>query len=169
MKVFAFHGDGARPWHLRDDMGNPTWVDEYPDWMRQNQEQLIAELAAEESVILVGYSSGGGFIADVLSHRLGNITGAVVYESPVRSGRPPGGEFPVMMIWNRGSRKAASKMACEAMEAWVANSRRKWRLVFGDGGHTRWAWRPRTLFRAHNWDASVSPKAERFIGQPNKS
>lgn len=165
-KVYAFHGDGARPSHLREDMGNPSWVSDYVDWKRQDTVEVAYDLSMQEAVVLVGYSSGGGFIADILSHLLDNIAGAILYESPVGQPFPPGGDFPALLLWNQGSWRATSRKADKARKAWRMGGRKvvepspeNW----GSGGHSRWIRRPRTLCRAHNWDQSLSAMVERWI------
>jgi hypothetical protein len=175
MKVYGLPGQGARPRDLQLDMGDPPWVDAYVDYRRNPG--FVEEMRRQSAVVLAAYSLGGNVTAD-LSRVLDNIIGAVLYESPLLSDVPPGGSFPVLIIWNDGMleedptlpwhseaarrSRRRRKEAQDTLEAWRAGGRRV-DLLYGRGGHTRWIWRPRTLFQAHNWNRSLNPLIERWI------
>lgn len=167
MHVAAFHGDFAQPQDLRDDAGNPDWIDEYPSYERitgRTYPYLVsgmAELRSRERLVLVGYSRGGDVVA-WLSTQLTNIVGAILYESPVLSVHQPGGNFPAALVWNRYSRKSHSVAAEDACYAWGMGGRHR-TLIWGDGKHTRRIWRPRTLFRAHGWDVELNPLLANWV------
>ena len=161
MHVVAFHGSGARPHHLRTDMGDPGWVDEYAEYDRRAPKNYPADLRRHQDLVLVGYSKGGYEIGK-LSLRLDNIRAAVLYESPLLDIDKPGGEFPVLIIWNQQSRRINTDEAISTYGKWESGGRRA-DYRFGNGGHTSWTRRLRTLFRKHAWDQTLNPGIESWI------
>lgn len=184
MSVIAFHGWGATPSDLRQDMGDPSWVDHY--WPYEYGRRSIFEgddtagdmssvaweagslmrhsvtdeqhrkLLSYRRLVLVGYSLGGSLIGE-LSLGLPNLVGAIVYESPLLGTVSPGGRFPVCIVWNAGSRKAGTREALRATQAWKAGGRSV--LEFeGSGGHTRYVDRRSTFNKAHNWNQSLNAR-----------
>lgn len=99
----------------------------------------------------------------------------VVIEAPV-TGPSPKGQFPVMIVWNswmydmllgrspvRGPiARVRFPVARASTNAWCGRHRVS--MLRGSKRHVRWAMRPRTLFLAHNWDVSLNPKIEEWLG-----
>jgi pimeloyl-ACP methyl ester carboxylesterase len=101
VNVLAFHGQGSSPARMKYDMGNPNWVTYYPDWKRFRGAEHFAEAHSFRDVVLIGYSLGGEFIAELTRTSLASkIRGIVVYESPVRRGPPRPLGCKVKIIWN---------------------------------------------------------------------
>lgn len=139
-------------------MGDPRWVDWYWDYGRDD---LSTIRDSQSGVILVGYSRGGQIIGE-LSARLDNVVAAIIYESP-----PPrnvGGNFPVLLIWNRRSRKAKSKQAALTERQWRLGGRRVDRLS-GKGRHLKWVRGVPPV--GHGWDVTLNPIIEEWIGVCN--
>ena len=97
--VFAIPGGYLSGRDLCRDMGNPDWVDYYLDRDHPCELATRIESIAEGPIVLIGYSIGGSLIGH-LSLLLGNIVGAVVYESPLIGVDHVGGNFPVLWIEN---------------------------------------------------------------------
>lgn len=165
--VVALHGDGGSGDTLRRDIGDPNWIDLYPDWkspswsLEKNIKVLSDQLIdLKTNLVLIGYSSGGSVIARLTEKAEVRraILCAVVYESPVLSGNAPPGNFPVLMIWNkkgRLSRAIYSSAAIESMECWCENH--PVRLLIGQGRHAK------LLPPQHMWDQQLNSKIESWI------
>ena len=169
VSVVAFHGDFANGEMLREDMGDPDWVDWYVDHQGRGRRDLPDEEIIEElpsgPLVCVGYSDGGDTVARLSTLIPERFVAAVVYEAPVVSVPAPGGDFPVLSLWNYGSRKAQSELADEAVRKW-AYGRRDFSIHFGKGRHTKWVWRnPWWLGRrlGHGWDLELNPYIHRWI------
>ena len=155
-RTFALHGDLASPADLRRDMGDPEWVDAYPDWKR-GLAPLLLELDVHEWINLVGYSSGGSMIS-ALTWRLDNIRCAVLYEAPNLQPIIPGGNFPVLMIWNDRGRVRWPE-SIDTYWDWRVNHPVD---VFGGRGrHIAFSWRP--PFLRHGWDQSLNDRIAAWI------
>lgn len=118
--VIAFHGDmlpfmnGAQ--RLRDDMGNPSYVDIY--FRGHDIAEAVRMVMDCEQVYLIGYSRGGQVVAELASLLHSRIAGACVYEAPVKE--HPKGDFPVLQIWNQGSIRRHTRAAELSRTAWQA-------------------------------------------------
>lgn len=166
--VIAFHGKPF-PWAkdldlskiLERDMGYPSFVDLYfPGFDLTSAARLCRKA---DFVYLIGYSYGGAMIAG-LTHRLGNIVGATVYESPVLEDEglvpalPTAGDandFPVMQIWNRKIRRP--NQANRSKHCWAFNRSNNEMVQTDAKGHFRW------FPPAHNWDTGVNAHIARHI------
>ena len=87
MTTLAFHGDFASGEMLREDAGNPDFIDEYPDWTRKDRRNIsgmskMIGLACESPVVLIGYSRGGQIAARIAAVNR-RIKGLVLYEAPL--------------------------------------------------------------------------------------
>jgi hypothetical protein len=155
--TIAFHGDGATPEMLREDIGEGLHVDYFVD--KYHAASFCREFP---EVNLVGYSRGGGVIAD-LSCILPNIRSAVLYESPLGAYNKAMGSFPALIIWNKRGRKSKAiyRSAVERMEdAWVIG--RHVDFLEGTGRHIRVDRSMRPRLR-HGWDRSLNPKISQWI------
>jgi hypothetical protein len=157
MKTYAFHGDFASATDLQQDMGDPPWVDAYVDY----RSDFASDIAQQDAACLVGYSRGGSIIGR-LSLSLTNIVGAVLYESPLFNVDEPGGDFPVLIIWNRHSRRRRSIEAWDALQRWKASGRSV-TMLEGAGTHIKLVGRPSTLFLGHGWDVSLNDKIGTWV------
>ena len=175
-RVIALHGDFAQPGHLEQDAGYPMFIDEYVTYYnrRKSDERMAAELAPALAIykrlILVGYSRGGSIIGH-LTHKLTNIAGAVLYESPLFGIDRVAGSFPALLIWNsngafHGKRPGAKRHqeALATIEAWVAGGRNVTHMV-GQGKHTKWVHRPSTLWVGHGWDTKLNPAIGQWVSR----
>jgi hypothetical protein len=155
--IVAFHGDTATGKMLREDMGNPMWVDEYWDGPRTHAGVLRAAdyLSCFDCVALVAYSSGGSFAAK-LSCQLTNIACAVLCESPIRGPTIPCGNFDVLSLWNGEHGRYDSDEARNTIADWRRNHvvQVEFTNIVGHMRREWWRWPRRTL--RHNWDRSMN-------------
>lgn len=156
--VVALHGDFARGWVLRRDMGDPDWCDFWPDWKRINFWMFRDSLAQLERLILIGYSKGGSEIA-TLSHYLDNLVGAVLYESPMLKVREPAGSFPIMWIENDRSWYRNTREMADTRVQWRKGRART--TAKGSGYHVK-RWPP-----GHGWDKTLNDSIAEWIGRVN--
>jgi hypothetical protein len=165
--VVALHGDGGSGELLRRDMGNPSWVDLYPDWKRNS----IDHLRHVDRLIVIGYSSGGSMAGHLTVEHddhgervpaFENIAASVLYESPLIGIDDVGGDFPALMIWNnRGASKRwfRKREAADTQAAWAKNHPLE--VWEGNGRHWEFThdWPP---FR-HGWDRSLNNRIRDWI------
>ena len=164
--VVAFHGqtfgvvNGAK--RLRDDMGNPAWVDHF--FKGHNVLDAIMKCREFDSVYLIGYSKGGQLIA-ALTHHVTNIVGACIYEAKVKQHpliKNGHGDFPVIQFWNSRSGRAHWKAGKESTDAWIrGRTYYRQRMIFNDFGHTR------PILR-HNFDERVVASTYDHISECQK-
>lgn len=164
IKVIAIHGDFARGTTLKRDMGDPEWVDYYPNIRCRRYvdlENFIIKI--NKPHILIGYSSGADHIAKYINARyvctsLPKTMGVIVYE-PMCTVDDIYCECPSIQIWNdKGylhNRKA--KAAKLSSETW---SRASALFMEGKGRHF---FRSNYPFFGHCWDQSLNPTLERFV------
>lgn len=156
--TLAFHGDSFfldGPSLLQRDMGDPSWVDWYPDWKNWTEEDR-RDLRSHHSIILIGYSRGGGYISDLTHYLKDRIRCCILYESPVLSQKAPWGLFPTLHIWNNRSRWAKSKGRKWSDLQWGITGRKQTFLV-GKGPHMKW------FPLGHGWDRTLNPAIEKWI------
>lgn len=157
MITIAFHGWGAWPNLLKEDMGDlSSSVDHF--FKGHDLMKAIDFCSQFKSVNLIGYSLGGGLIAD-LSCSILNINKAVLYESCLGKYDMVYGYFPVMIIWNKKGRK--NWKAAREMEAeWNFNNR-KVEYLEGNGRH--FSFKPKIMPFRHAWDCSLNEKIKEFL------
>lgn len=160
MTTIAFHGDFATPAMLADDIGPGLTI----DWLVETKSCVHDSFLKNfRSISLIGYSRGGGLIAD-LSCMLMNIRCAVLYESPLGMYGRVGGSFPVLIIWNDRGRYERRK-AQQMEEAWAAHGRSVTHL-WGRGRHVR-VDRSMSPPIRHGWDQSLNPQIAEFLRSHN--
>lgn len=174
--IMALPGDKAKDHYLREDMEAPATWGEITYWpadgwktLDKTYQELLDFLKPLPEVTLIGYSRGG-YIISRLSNELINIKAAVLYESPVYNGvggnscTIPGGNFPVLLIWNSFGAldslfRSKRKEAIYSLKYWSIN--RKARILIGDGGHVK---REDWEFR-HNWDTDLNDQIGEWLNE----
>lgn len=159
MHLAAFHGDFFTAAHLRQDLGNPAWVDSYVDWRRSGG--WLEDLAAKPALAIVAYSRGGQ-IAAQLSHELPNVRAFVLYEAPTLRAGPPAGTAPALWIWNDRSWRRNTAQARESLAQWQSSGRRV-DFLTGSGSHLKRSRRARTLYLAHGWDLALNDRISAWL------
>lgn len=164
MQVLAFHGQGSSPARMKYDMGNPNWVSSYPDWTLYADAEQFAAANGVGDVVLIGYSLGGEFIAELTRTSLApKIRGIVVYESPVRRGPPRPLGCPVKIIWNDYDPWFRWRKAKKAQSIY------QWTRAFPDaekliGRHTSHVKRiPVAPWFGQAWDVGLNAELGRWI------
>lgn len=188
MRVFAFHGQFANGRFLREDMGDPDWVTDYPDWQQMDCRQwanLVDEMRSSGPIGVVAYSLAGKLFGDELDGEgrgglltaLGDsIAWGCSYECPPCN--PPPGRQQWIIAWNddsfglhseraKTSRRPVVrrryKQALQADIEWLASGRIVLCSV-GSGRHTRKVeGRKELLGLGHNWDKRVSKNCKETI------
>lgn len=168
--VIAFHGQAASGGRLRADMGDPAWVDWYPDWQREfttrREDPMQGPMrfarhyveAGFGGCVLVGYSLGGDFICRLTYTPLAPwIEGIIVYESPVLYRSPNALGCPVTVIWNdyEPKRRKRRDGKAKSIAAWTTQFSQVQELVGKHTTHMLYSQR-RPIIR-HAWDKSLNP------------
>lgn len=167
MITICFHGQV--PWfingaHLleRDIGDNFTPISIY--YRGFDQELLIQTLeeikyGVADDLLLIGYSKGGDFIANLTHTRLlPRIKGAVLYEAPLFDNRIPKGDFPVFIAWNDRGRRRTKRGEREGHDTyWKWAENHSCTVEWGVGKHL-------TLFPpSHCWDKNLNPLIKHWI------
>ena len=152
MHIVAFHGDFASPRMMRRDM-SVDWVDQYWDYQQDN----VATLADHRDLVLVAYSRGGSVVGK-LANALNNIRAAVLYEAPLLDAPTPGGDFPVLIIWNRLSIRRFTREAKRTKQEWALQHPIS-ELHGGSLLHVK-LWPP-----GHGWDQNLNPPIYEWLSE----
>lgn len=163
VEVVGFHGDFAAVFgnggdKLRRDAGNPQWLGYCPNWKRHKRRgttNLLLESLRFAPFIGVGFSKGGSFTAE-LTHYLGNMVGAVLYESPMLTVDAPRCNFPVLWIQNRNSLYKNTREMEDTKRQWASRAS-SFTELWGNGRHMRW------FPPGHGWDRSLNPLIHSWI------
>lgn len=158
--TIALHGDGGTGTMLSNDMGNPDWVDRFPNYHPDSLVVVENLIIDRGPVNLIGFSRGGSEIAKLTTNPniLPHIKSAVLYESPVRDSSYVGGTFPVLMIWNtKGALLHRTRTAIESMRLWQLNHNVT--LLIGQGRHIQ------TNPLGHDWDESLNPIIKAWLAK----
>lgn len=151
----AFHGKPGTPKWLQYDIGNPSWIDYYWNY----DSDTIETLRKEKSLVLIGYSWGGSYIAE-LTRQLNNINAIIIYEAPLLHGSPTG-NAPVLIILNQyNMTPARRKELYKAYSIWSIG--REVTELFGQGRHIKRVNDGNRKF-GHGWDTNLNDKIENWI------
>lgn len=168
--VIAFIGDSfggrVKPEHLRQDMGDPAWLDlcmaydRHPghrySFSRQDWQVLITATA----LILLGFSRGGDVVRFLSRYMHDKIRLGIPYEAPCFG--PPGGSFKVLLGTNRHSlrtHKPNGRLRPKARNMFAAwDDGRLVVPITGVGRHIKRVDRPETANLGHGWDVALNPR-----------
>lgn len=106
MYTIAYHGDGATPNKLANDIGPNIKIDHY--WHNLDKEQALNWLIDHANLgpfNLIGYSRGGHIITHITQYHPELINSAILYETPILEYKHAPGTYPILIIWNNKGRQ----------------------------------------------------------------
>jgi hypothetical protein len=169
--IIAFHGDYATPKMLKEDMGDLAHSVDY-FFNGHDFDEAVDLCRKFDEVSLIGYSAGGGIIADLSVLTKLNIKSVVLYESPLGLFQRTCGKFPACIIWNKNGRMRDSRFnpyrerAINMVDQWkhpvskLPFTRHTIELE-GNGRHLAFKFRIPPF--GHAWDRTLNKKIREFL------